>query len=101
MNQQPSGSDTAALEALFRHPSHEGPRVTVNGELRAAAKILHLRDKWETNSLMWWLVDTAMLHEQGADGACERDGDAWPCHDVRAARKVAETVRIMGPDLPE
>jgi hypothetical protein len=88
--------EAAALESQFTLPAADVPPRTPREELLAAAKILHARDQWATNTLMWWLYDTAMIHAP-LDGTCERDGDTWPCMDVQAAQKVAETIRIEGP----
>jgi hypothetical protein len=70
--------------------------MTPTEEIRAAAEILRARDDWASGTLMWWLADTLMLHVPEG-GYCVRDEDQWPCHDIQAARKAAEAIRITNP----
>ena len=85
------------LEELYASPAASVPPRTPREEIKAAAKILHIRDQWATGTLMWWLHDTALIHTPDETGGrCERDGDTWPCLDIRAAQKVAETIHIIG-----
>lgn len=86
-----------SVEELYALPAAEVPPRTPREEITDAAKILHQRDGWATNTLMWWLLDTAQIHAPDEDGHCERDGDRWPCLDITRAQRVAETVRIIGP----
>ncbi|WP_330479910.1 hypothetical protein OG301_38890 (plasmid) [Streptomyces platensis] len=85
-----------SVEELYALPSASVPPHSAREEIAAAAKILRARDNWATDTLMWWLVDTAMLHAPDANGDCDRDHDRWPCNDITAARKVAETIHIIG-----
>ncbi|MER6844815.1 hypothetical protein [Streptomyces platensis] len=85
------------LEELYALPAADVPPHGAREEIVSAAKILHARKERATDTLMQWLVDTAMLHESDGAGRCERDGDQWPCHDIQAAQKVAETIHVIGP----
>lgn len=81
------------LEELFALPAAEVPPHTPAEELQAASLILRTRRGYVASALFWWLRDTATIHSPTADGLdCERDGDGWPCLDMRAARKVAEAI---------
>ncbi|MEW1754107.1 hypothetical protein [Streptomyces angustmyceticus] len=91
-------SDTAPiLEEIYALPAADVPPHSAREEIVAAAKTLRARKDWATDTLMQWLVDTATLHESDDAGRCDRDGDQWPCHDIQAAQKVAETIHIIGP----
>lgn len=81
------------LEALYTAPCAAIGPTSPRDELRAAARVLQQRGDWLSSELLTWLVDTAILHGPDDDGRhCHRDGDEWPCFDVRAAQKVAFAV---------
>lgn len=81
---------TDRLEALYAAPAATVPPRTPAEQLQAASLIAFATDTPAGNALGWWLHDTTLIHHLGADGTCERDGDDWPCHDIRAAQKLAE-----------
>lgn len=79
------------LEALYAAPSAVVPPHTPAEELQAASLTAFAPDTPAGNALGWWLRDTALIHFPDDSGRqCERDGDDWPCHDMRAALKYAE-----------
>lgn len=84
------------LEALYAAPSAVVPPRTPAEELRAASLVAFASDTPAGNALGWWLRDTTTAHRMGPAGTCERDGDTWPCHDIRAAQKLAELANTEG-----
>lgn len=84
-----------ALEALYAAPSADVPPRTPAEELQAASLIAFTSDTPAGNALGWWLRDTATIHFPDSSGRqCERDGDDWPCLDIRAAQKFAELAHV-------
>lgn len=85
------------LEALYAAPSATVPPHTPAEHLQAASLIAFAADTPAGNALGWWLRDTATTHAPDSSGhTCERDGDDWPCHDIRAALKLAELANTEG-----
>jgi hypothetical protein len=83
------------LEALYAAPAASVPPRTPAEHLQAASLIAFAADTSAGNALGWWLRDTAAIHVPDCSGRqCERDGDDWPCHDIRAAQKYAELALI-------
>lgn len=78
------------LEALYTAPAATTPPRTPAEQLQAASLIAFATGTPAGNALGWWLRDTAAMHRLDPDGTCERDGDQWPCDDIRAAQKYAE-----------
>ena len=86
------------LESLYAAPSAKIGPTSPRQELLAAAETLRRRDGWLNGQLCLWLADTALLHDPDDDGrTCHRDGDTWPCDDVKAAQKVAFAVGYQAP----
>lgn len=82
-----------ALEALYAAPAADIGPTSPRAELMAAAQVLRRRDGYVDGQLCLWLADTAIIHRPDDDGRhCHRDGDTWPCDDVKAAQKVAFAV---------
>lgn len=89
--------DVDQLEALYAAPAAVVPPRTPAEELQAASDIAFTSDTPAGNALGWWLRDTAAIHvPDGSGRQCERDGDDWPCLDVRAAQKLAELANAEG-----
>lgn len=87
------------LEALYEAPSANVGPTSPRQELLAAADTLRRSGGWLNGELCLWLADTATIHGPDDDGRhCFRDGDTWPCDDVRAAQKVALAVRLTTPE---
>ena len=83
----------ATLEALFALPAAEVGPDSPGAELIAAGKVLLARGDWESSELASWLRTTSEIHFPDETGArCERDGDPWPCFDVKPAQNVAFTI---------
>jgi hypothetical protein len=87
------------LEALYAAPSANVGPTSPRQELFAAAEILRRQGGYLNGQLCLWLADTALLHGPDDDGrTCHRDGDTWPCNDVKAAQKAALAVRLTAPE---
>ena len=85
------------LEALYAAPAAVVPPRTPAEVLQAASAVAFASDTPSGNALGWWLRDTATTHFPDSSGRqCERDGDDWPCVDVRAAQKLAELANAEG-----
>ena len=85
------------LEALYAAPSANVPPHTPAEELQAASLVAFTSDTTAGNAIGWWLRDTGVAHCPDSSGrTCDRDGDEWPCLDVRAALKLAEQVNAEG-----
>jgi hypothetical protein len=85
------------LEALYAAPAAVVPPRTPAEALQAASAIAFASDTPSGNALGWWLRDTATIHFSDSSGRqCERDGDDWPCLDMRAAQKLAELALAEG-----
>jgi hypothetical protein len=88
---------TDPLEALYAAPAASPPPHTPAEHLQAASLIAFAADTPAGNALGWWLRDTATIHVPDSSGMqCERDGDDWPCLDIRAASKLAEPANTEG-----
>ena len=86
-----------SLEALYAAPSAVVQPRTPADVVRAASLIAFADDTPAGNALGWWLRDVALMHAPDETGrSCERDGDSWPCDDMRAAQKFAELVNAEG-----
>lgn len=78
------------LEAAYAAPSADIGPTSPRDQLLGAAELLRTRDGFVEGQLCLWFADIALLHGPDDDGrTCHRDGDTWPCDDVRAAQKVA------------
>lgn len=86
-----------SLEALYAAPpAVVSPRTPVDA-VRAASLIAFADDTPAGNALGWWLHDVALMHAPDETGrSCERDGDSWPCGDMRVAHKFAELANAEG-----
>ncbi|MFE7233920.1 hypothetical protein ACFVAF_25285 [Streptomyces sp. NPDC057596] len=88
---------TDPLEALYAAPAAVAPPRTPADRLRAASDSAFRPDTPTGNALGWWLRDIAAIHVPDPSGRrCDRDGDDWPCLDIRAAEKFAEQVNMEG-----
>ncbi|MFF9287548.1 hypothetical protein [Streptomyces griseosporeus] len=82
-----------ALEALYAAPAATTPPRTTTEHLQAASLTAFATDTPASNALGWWLRDTATIHHPDSSGrTCARDGDEYPCLDLRAALKYAELI---------
>jgi hypothetical protein len=76
-----------------------GPPRTPADHLRAASLAAFSEGGPAGSALGWWLRDTATIHVPDSSGrTCERDGDDFPCLDVRAALKYAELINHLRSD---
>ena len=83
------------LEAAYAASAADIGPTSPRDQLRATAEHLRRQDGFFNGELCLWFADTALLHAPDETGqACERDGDTWPCHDVKAAQKVAFALGI-------
>lgn len=93
--------NTHDLEALYNAPAADIDPTSPRDELRNAASLLRPINDWITSELALWLADTAIIHAPDEHGTnCARDDDTWPCLDIKAARKVAEAIRLTTPETP-
>jgi hypothetical protein len=89
--------DLDQIEALYAAPAAVVPPHTPAEELQVASRIAFAADTPTGNALGWWLRDTGTIHHPDTSGrTCARDGDDWPCLDVRAAQKLAELAITEG-----
>lgn len=83
------------LEALYAAPAADIGPTSPRAELLTAAETLRRQGGYLEGELCLWFADTAILHGPDETGhLCWRDRDPWPCHDVRAAQKVAFALGI-------
>jgi hypothetical protein len=84
-----------ALEQAYVAPAADIGPTSPRVELLTAAETLRRKGGYLEGELCLWFADTAILHGPDETGhLCWRDRDPWPCHDVRAAQKVAFALGI-------
>ncbi len=83
------------LEALYAAPAADIGPTSPRAELLTAAETIRRQGGYVEGELSLWFADTATLHGPDNTGRrCWRENDPWPCHDVRAAQKVAFALGI-------
>ncbi len=93
--EEPNQADL--LEVLYTAPSAVVPPRTPAEAVGAASLIAFAADTPAGNALGWLLRDVVLSHAPDESGrCCERDGDTWPCNDMRAAQKLAEIANAEG-----